>query len=153
MSKILDGIVLIKKQLKIWLSVVRQHATNFNWGQFHFLLRGQDKKNPATLLILCHQSISLKGWGSETNHNTSLTLCLHTAHNQLLPMRLILWEPGNQSTGSTSCQARAILLHLRHYLSGFQADSYMLPFYTEYFTQTFSLSASFAAFFSFIFSW
>lgn len=113
MSKILDGIVLIKKQLKIWLSVVRQHATNFNWRPLCFLLRGKDKKNPADFVSSVYQPERVRQWNQPQHQPNS---CLHPAHSQLLPMRLILWEPGTQTTASSRCQARALLLYLRHYL-------------------------------------
>lgn len=91
MSKILDGIVLIKKQLKIWLSVARQHATNFNWGQFHFLLRGQDKKNPcnpADIVSSVYQPERVRQWNQPQHKPNSVpSYCTQPAFtNEINPV-------------------------------------------------------------------
>lgn len=116
-------------------------------------LKGNGKKTPNNILILSSVYQPRRHWrGSEIHHNISLCV-LHTAHNPLLLMRSVLLEPATHSMRCRRCQAQALLLHLRHYLSSSWASSYMLPFHTENFTQTFPLSSSFAFFFSFIFSW
>lgn len=120
--------------------------------RYFFSLKRQGKNNKQTLLILCHLSISLKAWGSETHHHTNRSLCTSYC-TQFLLLTLVLREPGTRSMGSSRCQARAFLLHPRHHLSGSRASSHVLPFYMENVTQTFPLSSSFAFFSSFIFSW
>lgn len=134
----------------LWLDHMQQTLIEDHF----FPWRGKEKKKPkpTNLLFLRHQSINLKGWGRET-YNTSLTLCPSYCTQPAFAMRSVLLEPGTHSMGSSRCQARALLLRPRHYLSGSWASSYMRPFYTENFTQTFPLSSSFALFFSFIFSW